>query len=49
MRSTEKLELPLLNQGKILVNDAYLKLLVKEANKRLERTWEKIQKLDKLL
>jgi len=49
MRSTEKLELPAVNQGKILFDDDFLKLLVSEANKKLERTWEKIKKLEKLI
>jgi tRNA wybutosine-synthesizing protein 3 len=49
MRSTEKIELPIYNKGKILVDDDYLKTLVLEANSRLERTWEKIQKLEKLI
>lgn len=49
MRSTEKLELPIINQGKLLVDDDFLKLLVSEANLRLEKTWEKIQKLERLI
>jgi tRNA wybutosine-synthesizing protein 3 len=49
MRSTEKIELPLINKGKFLVNDAYLKLLLKEANRKLERTWKKIDNLSKIV
>jgi len=49
MRSTEKLEFPIINKGKILVDDNYLKLLVSEANKRLGRTWGKIEKMEKLI
>ena len=49
MRSTEKLELPIMNKGKILVDDNYLRLLIKEANRRLDRTWEKINKLGRLV
>ncbi len=47
--STEKLELPLMNKGKTLVNDKFFKILMKEANKRLEKSRAKIQKLEKLL
>jgi tRNA wybutosine-synthesizing protein 3 len=47
--STEKLELPIMNNGKLLVNENYLKLLAKESNKRLKRTWEKVKKLENLL
>jgi tRNA wybutosine-synthesizing protein 3 len=49
MRSTEKIELPLINKGKILVNENYLKLLLQESNKKLERTWKKIKNLEKIL
>jgi tRNA wybutosine-synthesizing protein 3 len=47
--STEKLELPIINNGKLLVDENYLKLLVKEANKKLTRTWEKLKKLEKFI
>jgi len=49
MRSTEKLELPIINKGKVLADDNFLKILVSEANSRLERTWEKIEKLERLI
>jgi tRNA wybutosine-synthesizing protein 3 len=49
MRSTEKLELPIIDHGEILVDNNYLKILLAEANLKLERTWEKIKKLEKLL
>lgn len=49
MRSTEHIELPIINQGKILVDDEFLKILVREANRKLARTFEKIQKLEKLI
>jgi len=47
LRSTEKIEIPITNRGKILVNDEFLKILVKESNKKLKRTWGKIKKLEK--
>lgn len=49
LRSTEKIELPIIKNKKILVSDAYLKILVEEANRKLERTWGKILKLEKLI
>ncbi|MFH1711492.1 MAG: hypothetical protein ABH840_04230 [Nanoarchaeota archaeon] len=49
MRSTEHIEFPIINKGKMVVDDIFLKLLVKETNRKLEKTWEKIQKLEKLL
>jgi len=47
--STEKIEMPILNKGKILVSDEFLKLLVKEANSHLERIWKKIKRLERLI
>jgi tRNA wybutosine-synthesizing protein 3 len=47
--STEKIEMPIANNGRILVSEEYLSLLVKEANNKLERTREKIKKLEKLI
>lgn len=49
LMSTEHLALPIINKGKLLVSDDYLKLLVKQANKKLLRTRSKIKKLEKLL
>lgn len=46
---TENIILPIIDKGKILVSDGFLKLLVKEANKKLERTRKKINKLYNLL
>jgi len=49
LMSTEHIELPVIEKGKILVSDEFLKILVKEANKKLGRTWKKINKLEKLV
>ena len=49
LNSTEKLEFPIIKNKKILVNDNFLKIVVDEANKKLEKGWEKIQKLQKLI
>ncbi len=49
MESTERLALPIADKGKILVENDYLKLLIKEANKKLARTGEKIKNLFRLI
>ena len=49
LHSTEKISFPIMNKGKILVDDDFLKIIVKEANSKLERTWKKIVKLSKAL
>jgi tRNA wybutosine-synthesizing protein 3 len=45
--STERMDVPIMNDGNVLVDDEYLKLIVKEANSKLERTWKKIERLEK--
>jgi len=47
--STEKLEFPIISNGKILVNDDFLKLIVKKSNENLRRSWNKIEKLRRLI
>lgn len=49
MRSTEFIQFPIVKKGKILVNDGFLKIIVKEANSKLERTWDKIKRLESLI
>ncbi len=49
LHSTESISFPIMENKKILVDDDFLKLVVREANKKLERTWEKMQKFEKLL
>ncbi|MEM3405427.1 MAG: tRNA wybutosine-synthesizing 3 family protein [Candidatus Pacearchaeota archaeon] len=48
LRSTEKIELPIIGNGEILFSEKYLKILIKEANEKLKKTWEKINKLERL-
>lgn len=48
LNSTEKLEFPIFH-NKILVSDDYLKVIVEEANKKLQSSWDKIEKLEKLV
>jgi len=49
LNSTEKLEFPIIQDKKILVSDGFLKIIVEEANKKLEKSWIKIEKLGTLL
>jgi tRNA wybutosine-synthesizing protein 3 len=49
LRSTEYLALPVMNAGKLLVSDDFLKILVIESNKRMKKTWDKIDRLEKSL
>jgi len=49
MRSTEHIEFPIINKGRVIVDDKFLKILVKETNRKLEKTWDKIQRLEELL
>lgn len=49
LSSTEKIELPVINKGKILISDELLRLIVEEANRKLERGWEKIKKLERMI
>jgi len=49
MRSTEYLALPIMLNGKILVDKEFLRILVFESNKRIEKGWEKIIKLERSL
>jgi tRNA wybutosine-synthesizing protein 3 len=47
--STEKLEFPVIKDGNLLVGDKFWMVVVKEANKRLEKYQEKIKKLEELI
>ena len=49
LNSTEKLEFPIISDGEVLVGDKFLKLIVKETNKKLEKSWEKIEKLEGMI
>ncbi len=45
LNSTEKLEFPIIQDKKVLVSDEFLRIVTKEANKKLEKSWIKIEKL----
>jgi tRNA wybutosine-synthesizing protein 3 len=49
LHSTESISFPIMEKGKILVDDDFLRLIVKQANKKLERTWKKIENLEKII
>ena len=43
--STEKIETIISKNCKLLIDEDYLKVLIKEGNMKLEKTWKKIEKL----
>jgi len=49
LTSTERLEFPIINKNKILVDDVFLKMIVDNSNKKLKRSWERIEKLKFLI
>ena len=49
LNSTEKLEFPIIQNKKLLVDDNFLKIIVEDANKKLEKSWEKLKRLEKLI
>jgi len=49
LNGTDRLEFPIINENKILVSEEFLKIIVEESNKKLEKSWSKIKKLEKLL
>lgn len=46
---TEKLEFPIIEDGKILVDDKFLKIIVKKSNENLKKSWKKIERLRGML
>jgi len=49
LNGTERLEFPIIHRNKILVSDEFLKIIVEESNKKLEKSWKRIKKLEKSL
>jgi tRNA wybutosine-synthesizing protein 3 len=47
--STEVIATPVIKEGRIIINDEFLKVLIKEANEKLERTFNKAKKFELLL
>ena len=46
LNASYKIELPIMFQGKILVDNEYLKFLVKESDRKLKKCWDVIRKLE---
>jgi len=49
LNSTEKFEFPVIQKGNVLVDDIFLKIIVQESNKKLKKSWNKIEELRKLI
>jgi len=49
LMSTEMIAFPVIDNSKVLVDDEFLKIVVKKANSNLERTWSKIERLNELV
>ena len=47
--SSEKIEFPLIENGKVLVDDNFLRIVLEKSNKNLEIGWKKIEKLERLV
>ena len=47
LNSTEKFEFPIIEKREILVNDRFLKLILKNSNQKFEKGWKKIRQLEK--
>ena len=45
--STEKIETIVSKNGRLVIDEDYFKILIKEGNQKLEKTWKKIEKLYK--
>lgn len=45
LQSTEGISFPVMDKGEMLVDDNFLKIVVREANRKLVRTWDKIKRL----
>jgi tRNA wybutosine-synthesizing protein 3 len=49
LHSTEQSSFPIADNGKLLVDDGYLRLIVKISNNKLKRVWKKINRLKDVL
>lgn len=49
LMSDEKIEFPIIKNGKILINDELINLIIEKTNKNLEKGWAKIKFLEKLI
>jgi tRNA wybutosine-synthesizing protein 3 len=46
---SDRLEFPIISGGKVLVDDEFLKIVVEESNRKLERSWMRIEKMKELI
>jgi tRNA wybutosine-synthesizing protein 3 len=46
---TDKIEFPLVKNGKLLVDEDFLELVIEKSNKNLQKGWDKINQLVELL
>ena len=49
LNGSEKLEFPLVRKGNLLVLEDFLKLVLEKSNENLKKSWEKIEKLKRLV
>ncbi len=49
LNGTDRLEFPIILGNKVLVSDEFLKIIIEQSNRKLEKSWEKIRKLEKLI
>lgn len=49
INGSEKIEFPLVQNSKLLVDENFLKIVLKKANKNLEKNWDKISKFNKII
>lgn len=49
LMSTENISSPIIDNGRILVNDDFLRVVIKKSNENLEKSWEKIYRLEELV
>ncbi len=49
LMSTEVIAFPVIEDGRVLVDDDFLKVVVRKANNNLERCWRKIDRLKELV
>lgn len=47
LNTSERMEFPVINNGKVLVDDEFLKLIVGMSNEKMDKWWGKIKKLEK--
>ncbi len=47
--STEKLEFPLILNGRLMVDEDFLRMVLEKGNENLKKGWEKIEKLRQLI